>query len=76
VDAWFGLFAPARVPAPIIEKLHAEAVKALRAPEVVRRMEAEATDVVGNAPREFSAQVGAEYEKWRSLVIKAGLKIQ
>jgi hypothetical protein len=32
--------------------------------------------VVGNAPREFSAQVGAEYEKWRSLVIKAGLKIQ
>jgi len=76
VDAWFGLFAPARVPAPIIEKLHAEAVKALRAPEVVRRMEAEATDVVGNAPREFSAQVGAEYEKWRSLVIKVGLKIQ
>lgn len=75
VDAWFGLFAPARVPAPIIEKLHAEAVKAVRAPEIERRMEAEATDVVGNTPREFSAQVRAEYEKWRSLVTKAGLKI-
>jgi tripartite-type tricarboxylate transporter receptor subunit TctC len=75
VDAWFGLFAPARVPAPIIERLHAEAVKAVRAPEIERRMEAEATDVVGNTPREFSAQVRAEYEKWRSLVIKAGLKI-
>ena len=76
VDAWFGLFAPARVPAPIIERLHAEAVKAVRAPEIERRMEAEATDVVGNSPREFSAQVKAEYEKWRSLVTKAGLKIQ
>jgi tripartite-type tricarboxylate transporter receptor subunit TctC len=76
VDAWFGLFAPARVPAPIIEKLYAEAVKAVRAPEIERRMEAEATDVVGNAPREFSAQVRAEYEKWRSLVTKAGLKVQ
>jgi tripartite-type tricarboxylate transporter receptor subunit TctC len=76
VDAWFGLFAPARVPAPIIEKLHAEAVKAVRAPEIERRMEAEATDVVGNTPREFSAQVRAEYEKWRSLVTKAGLKVQ
>lgn len=75
VDAWFGLFAPARVPALIIEKLHAEAVKAVRAPEIERRMEAEATDVVGNTPREFSAQVRAEYEKWRSLVTKAGLKI-
>jgi tripartite-type tricarboxylate transporter receptor subunit TctC len=76
VDAWFGLFAPARVPAPIIEKLHAEAVKAVHAPEIERRMEAEATDVVGNAPREFSVQVKAEYEKWRSLVTKAGLKVQ
>jgi tripartite-type tricarboxylate transporter receptor subunit TctC len=76
VDAWFGLFAPARVPAPIIERLHAEAVKAVRAPEIERRMEAEATDVVGNTPREFSAQVRAEYEKWRSLVTKAGLKVQ
>ena len=76
VDAWFGLFAPARVPAPIIERLHAEAVKAVRAPEIERRMEAEATDVVGNTPREFSAQVRAEYEKWRSLVINAGLKVQ
>jgi tripartite-type tricarboxylate transporter receptor subunit TctC len=76
VDAWFGLFAPARVPAPIIERLHAEAVRAVRAPEIERRMEAEATDVVGNTPREFSAQVRAEYEKWRSLVTKAGLKVQ
>jgi tripartite-type tricarboxylate transporter receptor subunit TctC len=76
VDAWFGLFAPSRTPGGIIDRLHAEAGKAMRAPAVERRMQAEATEVVLNAPREFSAQVKAEYENWRSLVARAGLKVQ
>jgi tripartite-type tricarboxylate transporter receptor subunit TctC len=76
VDAWFGLFAPARVPPRIVEKLYVEASRAVHAPELERRMQAEATDVVGNPPQEFAAQVKAEYEKWRSLVARAGLKIQ
>ena len=76
VDAWFGLFAPARVPPRIIETLHREANRAIHAPELERRMQAEGTDVVGNPPQEFTVQVKAEYEKWRSLVAKAGLKIE
>jgi tripartite-type tricarboxylate transporter receptor subunit TctC len=76
VDAWFGLFAPARVPPRIVEKLYVEASRAVRAPELERRMQAEGADVVGNPPQEFAAQVKAEYEKWRSLVAKAGLKVQ
>jgi len=76
VDAWFGLFAPARVPGPIIERLYTEAGRAVRAPEVERRMEAEGTGVVANRPQEFAVEVKAEFEKWRSLVTKAGLKIQ
>jgi len=76
VNAWFGLFAPARVPGPIIEKLYVEAGKAVRAPELERRMEAEGTTIVANRPREFAAAVKAEFEKWRGLVAKAGLKIQ
>ena len=75
VDAWFGLFAPARVPPRIVEKLYMEASRAVRAPELERRMQAEGADVVGNPPQEFAAQVRAEFEKWRSLVAKAGLKI-
>jgi tripartite-type tricarboxylate transporter receptor subunit TctC len=76
VDAWFGLFAPARVPPRIVSTLHREASRALREPELERRMQAQGTDLVGNPPQEFAAQVKAEYEKWRSLVAKAGLKIQ
>ena len=75
LTTWFGLFAPARVPAAIIDKLNVEASRAVRAPEMERRMQAEATEVGGNTPREFAAVVKAEYEKWRSLVAKSGLKI-
>jgi len=75
VDAWFGLFAPARAPTAIVETLHAGATAAVRAPEVARRMEAEGTSVVANRPQAFAREVTAEFEKWRSLVANAGLKI-
>ena len=76
VEAWFSLFAPAKTPAAIVDKLQTEAAKAIRAPEISKRFEAEGTDMVGNSPQEFTKEVRAEYEKWSSLVAKAGLKIQ
>ena len=76
VSAWFGLVAPAHVPARIVEQLYKEAAKAVTEPELARRMEAGGTETVGNTPQEFTQQVKAEYEKWRGLVKKAGLKLQ
>jgi tripartite-type tricarboxylate transporter receptor subunit TctC len=76
VSAWFGLVAPAQVPARIVEQLYKEAAKAVTEPELTRRMEAGGTETVGNLPREFTRQVKAEYEKWRGLVKTAGLKLQ
>ena len=76
VEAWFSLFAPAKTPAAIVDKLQAEAAKAIHMPEIEKRFEAEGTTMVGNSPQEFTREVKAEYEKWNSLVAKAGLKIQ
>jgi tripartite-type tricarboxylate transporter receptor subunit TctC len=75
VTAWFGLFAPARVPPAIVARLHGETKNAIRNPEVVRRLEAEGTDAVGNSPEEFAVEVAREFEKWRGLVRRAGLKL-
>lgn len=75
VSAWFGLFAPARVPPAVIGMLNAEARKAVLNPDVVRRMEIEGTDVVGNPATEFAAEVKKEFDKWRGLVKSAGLKL-
>lgn len=75
VVGWFGMFAPAGTPMAIVTRLNAEARRALLTPEVVRRMEAEATDIVGNSPQEFATAVKAEFEKWRGLVDKPGMKL-
>jgi tripartite-type tricarboxylate transporter receptor subunit TctC len=76
VVAWFGMFAPARVPPEIIANLNAEAKRALQTPQVAHRMEIEGTDIVGNSPQEFAVEVKAEFEKWRDLVRKTGMKSQ
>ena len=74
VVAWFGMFAPARTPPAIVAQLSVEAKRALQTPEVARRMEIEGTDVVGNTPQQFAAEVKAEYAKWLALVKKTGTK--
>ena len=73
VIAWFGMFAPAKTPMDIVNKLQAESRRALQAPEVTRRMDAEGTDVVGGTPQQFAADVKMEFEKWRGLARKLGL---
>lgn len=75
VVAWFAMFAPAHLPRDILAKLNAEAKRAMNSPEILRRMEIEATDIGGNSPQEFGAEVKAEFEKWRDLVKKTGIKL-
>ena len=74
VVAWFGMLAPAGTPPAIINRLQSEAKRALNTLEVLRRMDIEGTDVVGNPPAEFGREVKAEYDKWRELVRKTGMK--
>src|SRR3954470_22485151 len=76
VVAWFGMFAPAHTPMNIVNRLAAEAHKAMQSQEVARRMEVEGTDAVGNTPQEFAREVKVEYDKWRELVKKAGMTVQ
>ena len=76
VVAWFGMLAPARTPPAIVNLLSVEARKALQTSEVARRMEIEGTDVIANTPAEFAKEVKIEYDKWRELVKKTGMKVQ
>jgi tripartite-type tricarboxylate transporter receptor subunit TctC len=76
VSARFGLIGPAKLPANILEQLYKEAAKAVNEPKLSARMEAGGTETVGNPPKEFTQQAKSEYDKWRNLVKKAGLKLQ
>ena len=72
---WNGFFAPARTPPAILDRLHREVAKAVAAPEVRQRIEAEGATPVGNAPSEFAAFFRVEAEKWADVAKRSGTKL-
>jgi tripartite-type tricarboxylate transporter receptor subunit TctC len=75
-SGWYGLLAPKGTPAPIIERLHLETVRALRVPEVVERLTTQGAEPVGGSPGAFSDLIRTEIAKWGKLVKDAGLQAQ
>ena len=73
--AWYGLLAPARTPQTVVTRLHGEAVRALKAPEVKERLEAAGFEVVGSTPDAFAAYIKSEISKWREVAEAAGTKL-
>ena len=76
VGSWYGFHVPAGTPKPIIDRLHAEMVKAIKAPDVRERMLGIGADPIANTPAEFSAFVNAEMKKWGNVVRSAGVKVE
>jgi len=74
VIPWFGIAAPAGTPRPVIERLNAEFVKALRSPDVVKRLAEVGVDVVANSPDEFAAMIKSETARWGEVVKASGAR--
>jgi len=73
-SGWYGLLAPAGTPKPVITRLHAEAVKALRAPDVVEKLSSQGAEPVASSPEEFAAFIRSETDKWANLVKVANMR--
>jgi 2-methylaconitate cis-trans-isomerase PrpF/tripartite-type tricarboxylate transporter receptor subunit TctC len=71
VSQWYGLFAPAKTPKPIIDKLHQAVAQALNDPEIVKRIEADGADVQSSTPEQLGSLVKNELVKWKAVVAKA-----
>jgi len=67
-SSWFGLLGPADLPRDIVNKLHAEVVRALKTPEIRDKLAGQGADPVGNTPEEFAAYLRAETAKWAKVV--------
>ncbi len=70
--AWIGLLAPAGTPAPVVSRLSAEAVRAMRTPDVQESLGRQGFDVVASSPAEFAAWIRAESEKWSRVIRASG----
>jgi tripartite-type tricarboxylate transporter receptor subunit TctC len=76
VPTWFGIFAPAGTPKPVIQRLNAEMVRALREPKVKAQLEALGFDIVGSSPQEQDEVLKSEVARWAKVVKDAGVHIE
>lgn len=76
MTTWYGVFAPAGTPRPIVERLHGEISKTMQTPDTrARLLEAGADDTVTRSAAEFAAIVRADTVRYAKIVKQAGVRI-
>ncbi|MFZ3118166.1 MAG: tripartite tricarboxylate transporter substrate binding protein [Variovorax sp.] len=70
--SWFGLFAPAGTPAPIVAKLSASIAQAVADPAVQARLKELGADPIGDRHEAFQPFVAQEVKRWGALVERSG----
>jgi tripartite-type tricarboxylate transporter receptor subunit TctC len=77
VVAWAGLFVPAGVPQPILDRLRAEVNAVLQQPDVVQKLHASGSGVPYIAtPEEFAARIRNDYDKFGRIVRSIGVRVE
>ncbi|WP_265922947.1 Bug family tripartite tricarboxylate transporter substrate binding protein [Cupriavidus nantongensis] len=74
-SSWFGMLAPAGTPPEVIQRVQQEVAKALGAPAVRERLQAQGAEPIGNTPEQFAAFIRAETAKWAKVVKDSGAKV-
>jgi tripartite-type tricarboxylate transporter receptor subunit TctC len=73
---WWGIFAPAGTPKPIVDKLYKAIQLALQSPEMLKEFELEGAAPVTMTPAEFADFVKVEIDKWAKVVKAGDIKAQ
>ena len=71
---WFGLFAPANTPRPIVMKLNQAVGDILRQPEVKEAILKQGAEVAPSTPEELAAWVKSELARWTPVIKTAGIR--
>jgi len=76
VNTWFGFVGPANLPAPVVQRLHAEIGKILARPELRRKLAEQGFELAPvTPPEEFGKLVRDDLAKWVPLVKASGAKV-
>ena len=73
--SWFGMFAPAGTPVPVLAKLNAAIVKVLAQPDVKKKINEQGAEVYSETPEQFAAFIQAESVKWGKVVKESGASL-
>jgi tripartite-type tricarboxylate transporter receptor subunit TctC len=73
-SGWYGLLAPAATPKDVLARLNAEALRALRSPDVSEKLSGQGAEPAPGSPGDFAAFIRAEIDKWSRVVKAARMK--
>ncbi|MDB6002667.1 MAG: transporter substrate-binding protein [Rhizobacter sp.] len=73
-SSWNGILAPTGTPKPILDRLNADIVKVLRAPDMVKAFDDMGAEPVGGTPEAFAEVIRVNTEKWAKVIKDAGIQ--
>lgn len=76
VNSWYGMMAPAKTPANIVNLLQKEIAKILQVPEIIQTLQAVGLSVEGTTPEQYAEQIKRDLSRWQTAVTKAGIQKQ
>ena len=68
---WYGLFAPAKTPKEIVEKLNREVLAVMKDPDTAKKFAAQGADIVAGSPEQLGTLVQSELAKWGKFIKEA-----
>ena len=73
---WYGMFAPAATPKPVVDRLHAALGKVLKDPALVARLEAQGVSLTESTPEQLDAIVRRDTEQWAKVIRAANISLE
>jgi len=74
-EIWIGLFAPARTPQDIIDKIAAEVARMQAQGDVRQQLAGQGIDPLGNSPAQVSNLIKADLARWAKVIKETGVKV-
>ena len=71
---WYGFAGPARMPADIVQRLHAAIVAVLQLPDIRERLASQGVDPQYNTPEEFAKLLVTDVERWARVIKRTGIQ--
>ncbi len=75
-ESWFGFLGPAGIPAPVVDRINAELVKALKSPELAPKFDGMGLIVIANSPAEFLKMYMAGFDVYGRIIKAAGIQAE
>jgi tripartite-type tricarboxylate transporter receptor subunit TctC len=76
VDSWIAMFAPAKMPRPVIARMQKEIARVVQLPDIRAKLIEQTADPVASSPEELDRVVKIELKKWAEVIRAANIKVE